>query len=75
MGKYAVNVAQLVRASGCDPEGREFKSPHSPHLNITKRGDSRLSGITPFRYWSMATLLQWNQDSHRSTLLHFSLSQ
>jgi hypothetical protein len=24
-----VGVAQLVRASGCDPEGREFEPPHS----------------------------------------------
>ena len=25
------DVAQLVRASDCGPEGREFNSPHSPH--------------------------------------------
>ena len=25
-----VSVAQLVRASGCGPEGREFEPPHSP---------------------------------------------
>ena len=53
MEKYVVNVAQLVRASGCDPEGREFKSPHSPHLYIKKRGDSNLLRITPFLYWSV----------------------
>ncbi len=28
---YMVGVAQLVRASGCGPEGREFKSHHSPN--------------------------------------------
>ena len=27
-----VGVAQVVRASGCGPEGRGFKSPHSPQL-------------------------------------------
>ena len=26
-----VDVAQLVRASGCGPEGRGFESHHSPH--------------------------------------------
>ena len=26
-----VGVAQLVRASGCGPEGRGFESHHSPH--------------------------------------------
>ena len=26
-----VGVAQLVRAPGCGPGGRGFKSPHSPH--------------------------------------------
>ncbi len=25
------DVAQLVRASGCGPEGRGFKTHHSPH--------------------------------------------
>ena len=28
-----VNVAQLVRASDCGSECREFESPHSPLLN------------------------------------------
>ena len=27
-----VIVAQLVRAPGCGPGGRGFKSPHSPHI-------------------------------------------
>ena len=27
-----VIVAQLVRAPGCGPGGRGFKSPHSPHF-------------------------------------------
>ncbi len=27
-----VGVAQLVRASGCGPEGRGFKSHHSPEV-------------------------------------------
>ncbi len=27
---YVAGVAQLVRASGCGPEGRGFKSLHSP---------------------------------------------
>lgn len=26
-------VAQLVRASGCGPEGRRFDPDHSPHFN------------------------------------------
>ena len=29
-GKFAVGVAQLVRASGCGPEGRRFEPAHSP---------------------------------------------
>lgn len=29
-----VNVAQLVRASGCGPEGRGFEPHHSPHIYI-----------------------------------------
>ena len=29
-----VGVAQLVRASGCGPEGRGFESHHSPHKNF-----------------------------------------
>lgn len=32
-----VDVAQLVRASGCGPEGRGFKSRHPPQLVISKR--------------------------------------
>ena len=27
-----VGVAQLVRAAGCGPAGRGFKSRHSPHF-------------------------------------------
>ena len=27
-----VGIAQLVRASGCGPEGRGFESHYSPHL-------------------------------------------
>ena len=30
-----VDVAQLVRASGCGPEGRGFESHHSPHKKRT----------------------------------------
>lgn len=33
---YVAGVAQLVRASGCGPEGRGFKSLHSPQ-NIPVR--------------------------------------
>jgi hypothetical protein len=29
-----VGVAQLVRASGCGPEGRGFESHHSPHEKL-----------------------------------------
>ena len=29
-----VGVAQLVRASGCGPEGRGFESHHSPHTSF-----------------------------------------
>jgi hypothetical protein len=32
-----VIVAQLVRASGCGPEGRGFKSPRSPKLKPAAR--------------------------------------
>ena len=31
-----VNVAQLVRASGCGPEGRGFEPHHSPHKDAKK---------------------------------------
>ncbi len=31
---YMANVAQLVRASGCGPEGRGFKTHHSPQIFI-----------------------------------------
>lgn len=31
---YLVDVAQLVRASGCDPEGRRFKSGHPPQIQL-----------------------------------------
>ena len=31
-----VGVAQLVRASGCGPEGRGFESHHSPHKEIAE---------------------------------------
>lgn len=30
-----VGVAQLVRASGCGPEGRGFKSHHSPSKKVS----------------------------------------
>ncbi len=30
-----VGVAQLVRASGCGPEGRRFKSVHSPQFSVS----------------------------------------
>ena len=31
-----MGVAQLVRASGCGPEGRGFESHHSPHKEIAE---------------------------------------
>ena len=34
--KKVVGVAQVVRASGCGPEGRGFKSPHSPQYITNK---------------------------------------
>ena len=33
-GCFMVVVAQLVRASGCGPEGRGFESRHPPHFQI-----------------------------------------
>ena len=35
LGNYMVGVAQLVRASGCGPEGRGFNSHHSPKIAIS----------------------------------------
>ena len=32
-----VGVAQLVRASGCGPEGRGFDPHHSPHIKAFAR--------------------------------------
>ena len=29
---YMVDIAQLVRVSGCGPEGRRFESGYPPHL-------------------------------------------
>ena len=38
-----VAVAQVVRASGCGPEGRGFESPQSPHARFRLRRQSRRS--------------------------------
>jgi hypothetical protein len=32
LARPVVAVAQVVRASGCGPEGRGFESPRSPHV-------------------------------------------
>ena len=48
---FAVDVAQLVRASGCGPEGRGFESPHPPHLGKFPRFLGHLAGMTdPLRH-------------------------
>ena len=45
--KSVVAVAQLVRAPGCGPGGRGFKSPRSPHHQVTSshRGHTHLPQI------------------------------
>ena len=37
-----VGVAQLVRAAGCGPAGRGFKSRHSPHFVLSPRSSPRI---------------------------------
>ena len=32
LARHVVDVAQLVRVSGCGPEGRGFEPLHPPHL-------------------------------------------
>ena len=41
-----VGVAQLVRAAGCGPAGRGFKSRHSPHFFCLDSGGAL--GVSPF---------------------------
>ncbi len=41
-----VGVAQLVRAAGCGPAGRGFKSRHSPHFFCQNFGGAL--GVSPF---------------------------
>jgi hypothetical protein len=36
LARPVVAVAQVVRASGCGPEGRGFKSPRSPHVRALR---------------------------------------
>lgn len=45
-----VGVAQLVRASGCGPEGRGFESHRSPHrkLVVPERGAFEILRAMPF---------------------------
>ena len=40
-----VGVAQLVRASGCGPEGRGFESHHSPHNERTELQSSSVLSL------------------------------
>ena len=60
-----VGVAQLVRASGCGPEGRGFDSHHSPHEKTsllcnevfsTKFGYAELNWVNPAKFPSGAKL-------------------
>ncbi len=51
-----VGVAQLVRAPGCGPGGREFKSRHSPR---------KISGYSVVRL----TRLLWEQEIRGSNPL------
>ena len=37
-----VGVAQLVRAAGCGPAGRGFKSRHSPHFFCPNFGQKNM---------------------------------
>ena len=47
LARHVVGVAQLVRVSGCGPEGREFESLHPPHF-LTK------AGVAFLLYWGVA---------------------
>ncbi len=40
-----VGVAQLVRAPGCGPGGRRFKSGHSPQIKISECSAVRLAHL------------------------------
>lgn len=50
-----MGVAQLVRVSGCGPEGREFESRPSPHYGPVAQSveqgteNPRVAGSTPAR--------------------------
>src|SRR6187200_418132 len=56
MQRPMVAVAQVVRASGCGPEGRGFESPRSPQCDVSrhrKRPNLR-SGFGSFRFsWTV----------------------
>lgn len=55
-----VGVAQLVRASGCGPEGRGFESLHSPH--------ELLFAVIPHHFAEKSPLLR---QSFVSPLLYY----
>ena len=79
-----VGVAQLVRASGCGPEGRGFESHRSPHY-FTRRGplaqlveqltlNQRVVGSSPTRPTSSEGLCRWSQPSFFASLAEFELA-
>jgi hypothetical protein len=59
-----VAVAQVVRASGCGPEGRGFKSPRSPHVRALP------PDRTASRSWSSMALAVAEQLGRLGGLLH-----
>jgi hypothetical protein len=81
--RVMVGVAQLVRASGCGPEGRGFESHRSPHYLI-RRGplaqlveqltlNQRVAGSSPARPTSNEGLCRWRQPSFFAPLAEFDL--
>ena len=49
-----VGIAQLVRASGCGPEGRGFESHYSPH---SKKHFERSAFFIHSKDWYIITIM------------------
>ena len=66
-----VAVAQLVRASGCGPEGREFESLQPPHFFAQILG-KKITKTQVFTSQSRQALLHIFTRRSRSSLKHRS---
>jgi hypothetical protein len=59
-------VAQLVRAPGCGPGGRGFKTHRSPHIQETQKGN--LSGGFIFVNKHVINPGEWFSAAHISVV-------